>query len=162
MQMSEGVEWALHCCAVLALLPPQATLPSPVLAEMHGLPRPYLAKHLQALSAAGVVQSVAGARGGYRLARPAADLTLLDVVQAVEGDGHAFRCTEIRQQGPVPMPADAANRACGIARAMWAAEGAWRQELRSTSLADLATDLATSIEPDTARAAAVWIRDRIR
>ena len=42
------------------------------LAEYHGVPAPYLAKHLQALSRAGIVESSPGPRGGYRLARPAA------------------------------------------------------------------------------------------
>ena len=49
---------------------------------------------------AGVLETVKGPRGGYRLARPAAEITVLDVVEAIDGDEPAFRCTEIRRRGP--------------------------------------------------------------
>src|ERR1700759_4060831 len=98
MRMSEGVEWAAHCVVLLARLPEGAALPASRLAEYHGVPAPYLAKALQALARAGLVTSKAGRRGGYRLTRDPAQITLLDVVNAVEGDEPAFRCTEIRQR----------------------------------------------------------------
>ena len=52
MRLSEGVEWGLHCAVVLALVPPDASLPAGRLAELHGVPVAYLAKHLQLLSRA--------------------------------------------------------------------------------------------------------------
>src|SRR5688500_10429852 len=96
-----------------------------------------MAKHLQALSGAGIVTSIAGRRGGYRLARPAADITVLEIVEAVEGRGPAFRCTEIRQRGPAAVEAYRYTHSCGVARAMWDAEEAWRQVLRATTVLDL-------------------------
>ena len=74
MRMSDGVEWAAHCCTMLAVLPEGECLPAARLAEYNELPTAYLAKHLQALTAAGVTESVPGPRGGFRLARPAAEL----------------------------------------------------------------------------------------
>src|SRR5688572_29989943 len=103
MRMSEGIEWAIHCCAVLAVVPPDVALPAGRLAEFHGVPPAYLAKHLQALASAGILESVAGRRGGYRLGRPASAIRLLDVVDAVEGGDPAFTCTEIRQRGPAAL-----------------------------------------------------------
>jgi len=136
--MSQGVEWALHCCTVLAGLPPERTLPSARLAEYHDVPPAYLAKHLQALSQAGIVESVPGPRGGYRLARAADAVTVLDVVLAVDGADAAFVCTEIRQRGPAACADPSAYpKPCGIARVMWAAEDAWRQSLREHTIADL-------------------------
>ena len=131
MKLGEGVEWALHSCTVLALVPPDSAMSAARLAEFHGVPPAYLAKHLQPLSPAGIIESVAGRRGGYRLARPAADITVLEIVQAVEGSDRAFRCTEIRRRGPAAAAAAAATRrSCGIAKAMYRAENAWRAELR--------------------------------
>ena len=69
------------------------------------MPSAYLAKHLQALARAGVLETVKGPRGGYRLARPPAEITVLDVVEAIDGDEPAFRCTEIRRRGPSAVPA---------------------------------------------------------
>lgn len=118
MRLGEGVEWALHCCSVLGSLPPGVTLPEARLAEFHDVPASYLAKHLQALSNAGVVEPVTGRNGGYRLVRPAGEITMLDVVLAVNGDEPAFRCSEIRQRGPSAIAPEPYVQPCGIARAM--------------------------------------------
>ena len=124
--MSEGVEWAIHCCTVLAFLDDQQALPAAKLAEFHGVPPAYLAKHLQALVRAGVCESVSGPRGGFRLARG-------------RRRHHAPRhhAGRRRRRDGVPLqrdpPARARRsarrllpRACGIAAAMWRAEEAWR------------------------------------
>src|SRR6058998_4087010 len=79
MRMNQGVEWAAHCAALLAVLPPDVAVPAATLAEFHDLPAAYLAKALQQLAAAGIVTAVPGRRGGYRLARSAEQITLLDI-----------------------------------------------------------------------------------
>ncbi len=56
MQLRNLVEWALHCCAVLAGLAPERYLPARDLAQFHGVPKEYLSKALQALSQAGLVE----------------------------------------------------------------------------------------------------------
>lgn len=157
MRISEGVEWGVHCCTLLATLAPGQTLTAPKLAEYHGVPGAYLAKHLQALSRAGLVESVSGPRGGYRLARPAARITVLDVVEAIEGGEPAFRCTEIRQNGPTALPSDCYPRACGIARTMWAAEDAWQAVLRERTIADLVTDVVAEADGRALTKAVEWL-----
>ncbi|MGI9601584.1 MAG: RrF2 family transcriptional regulator [Acidimicrobiales bacterium] len=159
MRLGDGVEWSLHCCSVLATLPPHEAIPAARLAEFHGVAPAYLAKQLQALSTAGIVTTRRGRRGGYHLARPPADITLLDVVLAVEGPGPAFRCSEIRQRGPSAVPAERYLRPCGIARRMGRAEQAWRNELQRTTLADLTDELATSVDPEQLERAFVWLVD---
>ncbi|MDM0074825.1 Rrf2 family transcriptional regulator [Variovorax sp. J2P1-59] len=138
MKMSEGVEWALHCCLTLAWLANEGPVPTSTLAAAFEVPPHYLNKFLQALVRAGVLTSAAGAKGGFRLARNSREISLLDIVIAVEGDDRAFRCTEIRQRG---AGCDAHKREfarpCGIAAAMHKAEEAWRNELARQTLADL-------------------------
>lgn len=137
MKMSAGVEWSLHCCTVLSV----SEHPVPVgrLAELHGVSKSYLAKHLQALSRAGIIRAVEGRDGGYLLSRPGAKISVYDVVRAIEGPERAFRCTEIRQQGPLGTPPEECTTPCGIAKVMADAEHAWRGALRTVSIADLAT-----------------------
>lgn len=162
MQLGEGVEWALHSCVVLAVVPPDRALPAAKLAELQALPAAYLAKHLQALSQAGIVESVAGRRGGYRLARPVADITVLDVVLAVEGRAPWFRCTEIRQQGVAAAPRSHYTAPCSISVAMRDAEAAWRDSLAAVSLADLVGRTAESISPVSIRKSAAFLQEAIR
>ena len=156
------MEWALHSCSVLAGIPPAMVLPAAKLAELHELPPAYLAKHLQALSAAGIVESVPGPRGGYRLARPAAEITVLDVVLAVDGADPAFTCTEIRQCGPGACAPSAYPKPCGIARIMWDAEDAWRAALRQHTIADLLDGALRNSPPAQLAAGAAWIQEVIR
>jgi Rrf2 family protein len=98
MRISEGVEWAVHLCGVLAAAPEGRGLLRAKLAEFHDLPPAYLAKHLQALSRAGIVTAGRRVKSGYRLGRAPSRISL---VLAIEGVEPAFRCTEIRQRGPL-------------------------------------------------------------
>ena len=160
--MAQGVEWGLHVAVVLALMPDGAAMPAARLAEFHGVPAAYLAKNMQAMARAGLVESVSGARGGYRLAKPAGDITVLDVVEAIDGSGPAFRCTEIRQRGPAAVAAREYRAPCTIARTMYRAEEAWRRELRAQTIADLAAGLATAINPPSAKRASQWFQEVMR
>lgn len=139
MRMSNGVEFALHSCVTLS----QSGKPVPAarLAELHGTPPAYTAKHLQALSRAGIVRSTAGQVGGYTLTRPASAISALEVVRAIDGDEPAYRCAEIRQRGPLGLPAERCARPCAIARAMAVAQDAWSQALAHISIADLAAGI---------------------
>ena len=157
MRLSEGVEWGLHCAALLAFLPPGVAMPASKLAEYHGVPEAYLAKHLQALSRAGVVESLPGPRGGYRLARPPDQLTVLDVVEAIDGGDAAFRCSEIRRRGPAALPDSAYRRPCGINAVMLRADAAWRAELRKQSIGDLVRALAATVPPEAAELGMTWL-----
>jgi Rrf2 family protein len=162
MQLGEGVEWALHCCTLLALVPPGRTLPAARLAEYHGVPPAYLAKQLQALSQARIVESVPGRKGGYRLVRPASEITLLEVVDAVEGSGPAFRCTEIRRRGPARVAAAEYRAPCGIHVAMQRAENAWRAELERQTIADVLHHRSGSVSPVAVRKSATWFKEVLR
>lgn len=157
VKMSAGVEWAVHCCVVLSQA--EAPVPATRLADYHGVSRTYLAKHLQLLSRAGLVRSTEGRTGGYVLTRPAAEITVLDVVLAIEGEEPAFRCTEIRQNGPFPATDQQCRRPCGIARAMYAAEDAWRASLASVTVADLAQGVETDNGPQTFVRLRGWLAD---
>ena len=141
MKLSDGVEQAIHSVTMLAKLSPGGVLAASALAEFHGVSTSYLLKHLQALSGARILETVPGPKGGYRLARAADKITLLDIVLAVEGTDPAFRCQEIRQRGPNPLPGSP-KLPCGIATAMLRAEQAYRAELRRTTIANILAHLA--------------------
>ena len=159
MRINKGVEWAVHACALLAPLPPGAGLSLAALAEFHGVPEPYMAKQMQALSKAGLVRTSRGKTGGYALARPADAISLWDVTTAIDGAVPAFRCTEIRQRGPSGRPAREYRMQCAIHAAMNRADEAWRDELRSTSLADIVDTIARDASPKSIEQGIKWLTE---
>jgi Rrf2 family protein len=155
VRMSGGVEWALHCCVVLTAADrPVSALR---LAQLHDVSATYLAKQLQALSRAGLVRAAQGQAGGYVLTRSASEVTVLDVVEAVDGARPAFVCTEIRQRGPLATPREACTAPCAISRAMSAADDAWRAALRDVSIADLARTVNSDYDRDVLGAIRGWL-----
>lgn len=155
MKLSGGVEWALHCCVVLTTA--RAPVPMTQLAELHDVSSSYLAKQLQAMSRAGIVRSVQGHFGGYLLTRPATEITVLDVVEAVDGGGSTFVCTEIRQRGPLATSPEDCVKECPVARAMIRADGAWREALRATTIADLVADVRRDSGPQALPTVGAWL-----
>jgi len=121
------------------------------LAAHYDLPVAYLSKQLQALVRAGVLTAGTGPRGGFRLARPAGQITLLQVVEAVDGGSPFYTCKEIRQRGRAAAPPEQCREACGLAARMAAAEAAWRQSLAAVTIADIVADLPRGV-PERTRA----------
>ncbi|MEV6570197.1 Rrf2 family transcriptional regulator [Streptomyces sp. NPDC051577] len=155
MKLSGGVEWALHCCVVLTAA--SEPVPAARLALLHDVSPSYLAKQMQALSRAGLVASVQGKTGGYALTRPASEITVLDVVLAVDGADPAFVCTEIRQRGPLGAPPEKCAKPCGIARVMGAAEAAWRESLRGVTIGDLVASMERDNGPEALPGIGAWL-----
>ncbi|MGX9142740.1 RrF2 family transcriptional regulator [Mesorhizobium sp. 128a] len=160
MILKSQVEWALHCCAILAGLPEGRYLSTKALAELHGLPKEYLSKALQSLSQAGLVHSTLGPSGGYRLARPPAKMTFLDIVEAVEGKAQTFICANIRANNPCRPKGHCDSGPCAVARIMGEADEAWRQKLRSVTLAELVETLSRETLPALWNDTFEWVLDR--
>lgn len=158
MKISEGVEWSSHACAILAGLTHGVALSASALAAFHELPPAYMAKHLQALSRAGIVRSVRGVRGGYRLGRPANEISLWDIRQAIEGAGPDFQCREIRRKGPCSA-FGTSSRSCAIAAAFWAAERAYKESLQLVTVAHIARDVAMLHGAKGAARFSAWLKE---
>ena len=148
MQLATGVEWTTHICTVLALVPEGRGLNVEALAEFFEVPSAYLAKQMQLLRRAGIVDSVRGKKGGYRLAKGVDAITLLDIVRAIEGPMPAFRCTEIRQNGPCGLKPKDCKRPCEVASAFAKAEDAYRDALKAQTLAGVMQEAATNSTPE--------------
>ena len=138
MQLNEGVEWALHVCLALAWRGPDGPVRNATLAETFDLPPVYLNKQLQALARAGIVRSTPGPKGGFELARKPDRITVMDVVDAVEGKDDVFACQEIRQAGiGARFPRAEFRDKCVIASVMRDAETEWRRALSDTTIAGI-------------------------
>ena len=141
MRMSRGVEWALHSCLNLSWLDADESVTAARLAAFYELPAAYLNKQLQALARAGILSSVSGPRGGFRLARGIEQITLLDVVVAIEGRDEVFRCEQVLRHGPGGSGEVDYRETCLISGAMRKADLAWRAALAAQTLADIRADV---------------------
>ncbi|MEZ5063794.1 MAG: Rrf2 family transcriptional regulator [bacterium] len=83
--ISRSATHALRALAVLAALPPGTSLDTGQLAARVDAPPNYLGKLLQILRRTGILASRKGLGGGFSLARPAAELTLYEIVEPLEG-----------------------------------------------------------------------------
>ncbi|MGD3112106.1 RrF2 family transcriptional regulator [Streptomyces sp. YGL11-2] len=145
MKLSQGVEWGMHCATLLAQVPDGGLMRREALAVHYGLPEAYLSKHLQAMTRAGVLQATSGPKGGYRLARPADEITVLDVVRAIEGTAEPFICQEIRQRGKGASSPDECRLPCQVNSVMRSAYQAWEASLRSVTIGELVTRMPKSV-----------------
>ncbi|MFD3522422.1 RrF2 family transcriptional regulator [Streptomyces sp. NPDC058653] len=151
MKLPVSTEWVLHCATSLAQLDPGAGASVAQLALYYDLPAPYLAKQLKTLVKAGVLTASTGPRGGFRLARPASEITLLQVVEAIDGTSPPYECREIRQRGRGALPAEDCRRTCVLAEKMADAHEAWRASLAGVTLADILDTLPPSAPSRTRR-----------
>lgn len=156
--MNQGVEWALHTCLNLGWLEPEGPFTAARLAAFYDLPPAYLNRQLQLLVKAGILTSVSGPRGGFRLARGLDEISVLDVVVAIEGRTSAFECAQLLRHGPGGDPGEDYRTSCRISQTMTRAELAWRRELASETLADLRGSVEAAF-PNTPSRTRDWMDD---
>ena len=110
-------------------------------AEAETLPLSYLEHLVAKLREAGLVRSVRGAHGGYRLAKPGAEITMLDVVEALEGPIAPMECFHVDREGRVlcshETDGDRGDGACATKLLWTRVQGGVTKALSGTTLADL-------------------------
>jgi Rrf2 family transcriptional regulator, cysteine metabolism repressor len=107
-------------------------------AEAENLPLSYLEHLVAKLRSAGLVTSVRGAHGGYRLAREASEIAMLEVVQALEGPIAPMECFHPEREGRVQCSHDPeADMACATKLLWTRVHGGVTKALARTTLAEL-------------------------
>jgi Rrf2 family protein len=85
MQITRQADYAVRAVLYLSRLGPGERAATSTVAEEQRIPPSFLAKIISQLSIAGLLHTSRGARGGVTLARPAKEITLLDVIEAIDG-----------------------------------------------------------------------------
>jgi Rrf2 family protein len=93
MQLSKASGYAISGLVFIAARHKGDSVGVREIAEFHGISRAYLAKIFHTLTRSGIVSSMRGVRGGYRLSRAADAITIADVVSAVDGPAGKSRCS---------------------------------------------------------------------
>jgi Rrf2 family protein len=92
MQLTRAADYAARVMIHLAGMPADSRASRSELAAAAEVPQPFLGKILQSLVRSGLIHSQRGASGGFVLGRPPAEVTLLDVIEAIEGPLFLNRC----------------------------------------------------------------------
>ncbi|MBN2231307.1 MAG: Rrf2 family transcriptional regulator [Deltaproteobacteria bacterium] len=85
MKLTRAADYAIRGIIYMSMKPAGAVVVIPEIAQQMGIPVGFLARIFQSLSRAGIVVSHRGKKGGYSLTRDPAELSLKDVIEAVEG-----------------------------------------------------------------------------
>ncbi len=134
MRLRTQVKQAIQCCVLMAGSPAEA-LTTSFLSEVCNLPREYLSKTLQALARARMTVSTPGPGGGYQLSRQACDISVREIVEAIEGEMDSFRSKDDMSSSQTP---DIRYTILVVGRLFEEADAAWNAVLGATSLEDLA------------------------
>ncbi|MFP6734765.1 MAG: Rrf2 family transcriptional regulator [Rhodospirillales bacterium] len=158
-----SVEYGLHCLLHLSDAPDRAPPSAKDLAEYQGISPSFVAKLFTKLEKAGLVISAEGVRGGFRLARSKGDISVLQVVDALEGGQPLFKCREIRGNcilyGGKP-PDRVTSSVCQIHALMQEAELKMRGVLAARSLADLDKSVGRVVPAQIKQASRDWFDSR--
>ena len=131
MRLSHLADYAVVLMTAAARRPAGERLSATELSADTGVPLPTTQKLMGQLAASGLLNSARGATGGFSLARPAADISLADVVEAVEGPIAMTVCSEGRSDC-------ALDAHCRVKPHMGVVGNAVRGALGAVSLTELA------------------------
>jgi Rrf2 family transcriptional regulator, iron-sulfur cluster assembly transcription factor len=132
LELTRRGSYAIRAVLALARNGDEAVLPASRIAREMQIPVRFLPQVLGDLARAGIVEARLGRSGGYRLARPPSEVSLLDVIDATEGDARRRTCILTgRSCGD-------ADPACDVHDVFFAAQSALLERLARTTLADVA------------------------
>ena len=118
----------------LARQPAERTIMIDEISEAEGVPKSFLAKIFQSLAKAGFVRSIRGAHGGFSLAKPAREISLLQVFRCVEA---VFALQKCVTDDPQCVVSDARLGNCTLCAVFGEAQHRVNEVFARTSLADL-------------------------
>ena len=141
MRVSAKVDYAVRAAIELAAAEPGRPIKGDRIAQAQGVPLKFLENILTELRHAGLVRSQRGAEGGYWLARPAEEISVADVIRAVEGP-----IANVRGVGPEQVAY--AGSAAQLREVWIAVRASLRSVLEQVTIADVAAADLPSVARD--------------
>jgi Rrf2 family protein len=149
VRVTAKVDYAVR--ALVELAAAGGTVKGERIAQAQAIPLKFLENILSELRRAGIVGSQRGAEGGYRLSRPAAQVSVADVIRAVEGP-----LADVR--GTSPEDLEAPGAAAPVREVWLATRAALRSVLEVVTIDDIATGTLPAIVADLLADPAAWAR----
>ncbi|SCB02096.1 Transcriptional regulator, BadM/Rrf2 family [Bacillus mycoides] len=157
MKMTAGVEQAAYALLLLNRLPKQTMLSGESLSQQLHVSSTYLQKLMRKLVRAGLVSSVPGVKGGFRLQAVPEKIRIYDVYIAVEGLESLYRSNGIFHT----MFQLKENTTCLLSDVMEEAEYAWQSILKRTTIASLHQALNNTSSKESLIKIDSWLNEKI-
>ena len=140
LRLSKKADYALMAMKHLAIRPDAASASAREIAEQYDIPVELMAKVLQSLARRGLVTSLQGTRGGYRLARPTVQITVADIIQAIDGPLTVTACSTESEN------CDQYAK-CNVRDPLWRIRERIISALTTCTLQEIATDTPVPVTP---------------
>ena len=141
LRLSKKADYALMAMKHLAIRPDASSISAREIAEQYDIPIELMAKVLQRLVRRGLLSSHQGTRGGYRLGRSAAAISVADIIQAIDGPLTVTACST-----------DAENcdqyEKCSVRDPLWRIKDRILAALATCPLQEVASDTIPAPPPD--------------
>lgn len=134
LEITRQADYALRATVEVARMEFGDRAPTAIIAERQRIPLPFLAKIVSQLVVRGILEATRGASGGVSLARPAETITMLEIIEAIDGPITINRCT--RDPAVCEMSAT-----CPFCEIFTEAQQQLVSQLSHTSLAELVARL---------------------
>ena len=131
VELTKRADYAIRAVLALARATDGELMSVRRVSDEQHIPVRFLPQVMSDLVRAGLADGVEGRRGGYRLARPAASISLLDIIEAIEGDSRRRSC--VLRGGPCAI-----NGVCDVHEAFMSAQEALLGRLADANVGALA------------------------
>jgi Rrf2 family protein len=151
LRLSKKADYALIAMKHLALRPDAGSASAREIAEQYDIPVELMAKVLQRLARKGLLTSHQGTRGGYRLSRPSAIISVAEIIQAIDGPLTVTACsTDSENCGQYAK--------CSVRDPLWRIKDRIVSALATCSLQEITTDMSEEPAADAVTAPLAFTR----
>lgn len=156
--MKTGVEQSVYAILLLNMLPGKAVLPGEAISQQLNASPTYFQKLLRKLVSAGLIASVPGAKGGFKLQKQPEEICVYDVYLAVEGRQSLYSPSGILSD---MLNLETAEENCLLAGLMEEAETAWTAVMQRETIASLAEKMTEQRFQAQAQALEQWLKEKM-
>ncbi|MDQ0428153.1 Rrf2 family protein [Planomicrobium stackebrandtii] len=158
MHMKPGVEQSVYAILLLNMLPDKAVLPGEAISQQLGTSPTYFQKLLRKLVSAGLITSVPGVKGGFKLNKKPKDISVFDIYVAIEGQQSLYSPSGVL--GDL-LELEEPERCCLLTDLMLEAENAWRSRMEQETIALLSEKMKEEKFQEKTKKLTEWLSQKL-
>ena len=158
MHMKPGVEQSVYAILLLNMLPERAVLPGEAISQQLGTSPTYFQKLLRKLVSAGLITSVPGVKGGFKLNKKPEDINVFDIYMAIEGQQALYTSSGV--MGDL-LELEEPERCCLLTDLMIDAENAWRFRMEQETIAVLSEKMKEQRFQEKTKKLTEWLSQKL-